>query len=264
MSVANSPLSWRTLDLGELDCAPPPPFAPLQYSLMSDDEAEAEEDSRIASLYNFASKRCDDDGKYTGDAQEFSDYVTKLGTDKAIVHGSVFMNKTVARAHFIVMALIDADGEDEPSIAECITLKKGPLKACVADGGDDAAFCLLAALESYVARMEDAASKEKEVAGFDAVLKALWEWEIVAEEPLVAWCNDERGGRHLSVPAGLARTLREGAGAAFLQCTPPPGPACTHMVQPIAEPVAPAPGGSRRAGGGRVSAVSSLGKRAAR
>ena len=239
------------------DCGSPAPR-------MSDDEAEADEDSRIASLYNFASKRCDDDGKYTGDAQEFSDYVTKLGTDKAIVHGSVFMNKTVARAHFIVMALIDADGEDEPSIAECITLKKGPLKACVADGGDDAAFCLLAALESYVARMEDAASKEKEVAGFDAVLKALWEWEIVAEEPLVAWCNDERGGRHLSVPAGLARTLREGAGAAFLQCTPPPGPPCTHMVQPIAEPVAPAPGGSRRAGGGRVSAVSSLGKRAAR
>ena len=184
---------------------------------MSSDEDEMEEDSRIATLYNFACKRCDDDGKYTGEPQEFSDKVTELGTDKAIVHGSVMLNAPVARAHFIVMALIDADGEDEPSVAECITLKRGPLKACVAQGGEDAAPCMLAALESYVARMEDAHSKEGAVAGFDAVLKALWEWEIVPEGALTAWVGDERAGRHLAVPIAVARALREGAGAAFLQ-----------------------------------------------
>ena len=54
---------------------------------MSDAEDEVEEDPRIAQLYNFVSKRYDDDGKYTGSPQELVDYVAKLGTDKAIVHG---------------------------------------------------------------------------------------------------------------------------------------------------------------------------------
>ena len=127
---------------------------------MSDAEDE-EEDPRIAQLYNFASKRYDDDGKYTGEPQEIVDYVAKLGTDKAIVHGSMMLNPTVARAYFIVMALIDADGEDEPTITECITLRRTALKALVADGGADAAQMLLAALESYVARMET--TKDSEV-----------------------------------------------------------------------------------------------------
>ena len=113
---------------------------------MSDAEDEVEEDPRIAQLYNFASKRYDDDGKYTGEPQELVDYVAKLGTDKAIVHGSMMLNPAVARAYFIVMALIDADGEDEPTVAECVTLRRTALKACVADGG---AHALLAALESY-------------------------------------------------------------------------------------------------------------------
>ena len=82
---------------------------------MSDAEDEVEEDPRIAQLYNFASKRYDDDGKYTGEPQEIVDYVAKLGTDKAIVHGSMMLNPAVARAYFIVMALVDADGEDGES-----------------------------------------------------------------------------------------------------------------------------------------------------
>ena len=56
-----------------------------------------------------------------------------------------------------------------------------------------------------------------QVAGFDAVLKALWEWEIVEEDELRAWVADERAGRHFGVPLGVARKLREGAGDAFLQ-----------------------------------------------
>ena len=216
---------------------------------MSDAEDEVEEDPRIAQLYNFASKRYDDDGKYTGEPQELVDYVAKLGTDKAIVHGSMMLNPAVARAYFIVMALIDADGEDEPTVAECVTLRRTALKACVADGGADAAQMLLAALESYVARMEDTKDRgaryparcparnrmrlsasvvatlpgpwcafrsarfpPRQVAGYDAVLKVLWEWEIVDEDTLRAWVADERAGRHFGVPLGVARPLREGAG----------------------------------------------------
>ena len=128
---------------------------------MSDAEDEVEEDPRIAQLYNFASKRYDDDGKYTGEPQEIVDYVAKLGTDKAIVHGSMMLNPAVARAYFIVMALVDADGEDEPTISECLTLRRTALKALVAAGGADAAQMLLAALESYVARMQE--TKDREV-----------------------------------------------------------------------------------------------------
>lgn len=128
---------------------------------MSDAEDEVEEDPRIAQLYNFASKRYDDDGKYTGEPQEIVDYVAKLGTDKAIVHGSMMLNPAVARAYFIVMALVDADGEDEPTISECITLRRTALKALVAAGGADSAQMLLAALESYVARMQE--TKDREV-----------------------------------------------------------------------------------------------------
>jgi hypothetical protein len=128
---------------------------------MSDAEDEVEEDPRIAQLYNFASKRYDDDGKYTGEPQEIVDYVAKLGTDKAIVHGSMMLNPAVARAYFIVMALVDADGEDEPTISECVTLRRTALKALVAAGGADAAQMLLAALESYVARMQE--TKDREV-----------------------------------------------------------------------------------------------------
>jgi len=128
---------------------------------MSDAEDEVEEDPRIAQLYNFASKRYDDDGKYTGEPQEIVDYVAKLGTDKAIVHGSMMLNPAVARAYFIVMALVDADGEDEPMISECLTLRRTALKALVAAGGADAAQMLLAALESYVARMQE--TKDREV-----------------------------------------------------------------------------------------------------
>ena len=55
-----------------------------------------------------------------------------------------------------------------------------------------------------------------QVAGYDAVLKALWEWEIIDEDTLTAWVKDERAGRHFGVPLGVARPLREGAGEAFL------------------------------------------------
>ena len=56
----------------------------------------------------------------------------------------------------------------------------------------------------------------RQVAGYDAVLKALWEWEIVDEDTLTAWVKDERAGRHFGVPLGDARQLREGPGEAFL------------------------------------------------
>ena len=63
---------------------------------------------------------------------------------------------------------------------------------------------------------QPASIASRQVAGYDAVLKALWEWEIVDEDTLTAWVKDERAGRHFGVPLGDARQLREGPGEAFL------------------------------------------------
>ena len=79
------------------------------------------------------------------------------------------------------------------------------------------AAALLAALESYVVRMEDDGAKQKNIEGYKGVLQHLWEWEVVSEDALKAWVHDERAGRHLNVPLPFARSLREGAGEAFLE-----------------------------------------------
>ena len=51
---------------------------------------------------------------------------------------------------------------------------------------------------------------------FDAVLKSLWEYEIVSEDALRAWQADERAGRLYHVSAADAQRLHE-KGREFLE-----------------------------------------------
>mmetsp|Transcript_66134 Transcript_66134/g.147649 ORF Transcript_66134/g.147649 Transcript_66134/m.147649 type:complete len:124 (-) Transcript_66134:443-814(-) len=51
---------------------------------------------------------------------------------------------------------------------------------------------------------------------FDKTLKACWEWEVVSEEAIRAWQEDERAARLLQVSVADARRLRE-RGQAFLE-----------------------------------------------
>ena len=90
---------------------------------MSDEDDDPEEDFRIARLYKVADK---------ASPEEFAALVDELGTKDALVFGGMCMDSKTARAHFVVMALIDLDDD---SLAECIEARRKLLKATVATGG---------------------------------------------------------------------------------------------------------------------------------
>ena len=97
---------------------------------MSDDEEEVEEDPRIAKLYSFAEKHCDEDGKYKGDGSDFVELLDKVGTADAIVLGGMWAGPALyCRAHFAVAALIDTD-EMTISASRCPFLKLCRLQRC--------------------------------------------------------------------------------------------------------------------------------------
>merc|ERR1719453_1432858 len=109
---------------------------------MSDSEPEdiTEEDARIVKLYTIAEKQVDGNGKYSGDVSEFVQLLDELGTKEAIVYGGMCFDANIARAHFVIMALIDAE---DISVHECVENMKAPLKAVVASGGDGAGKALI-------------------------------------------------------------------------------------------------------------------------
>jgi len=177
-------------------------------SSSDDEDEEVGEDPRIAKLYGLSDKTSPED------------YVAKLdelGTAGALVLGGMCTVAETARMHFVAMSLLDAD--EDTTLAQCIDEKRAKLKAACAGGADPqvrfAAF--LAALESFVLHLdEDEGQREANVAAFDQSLKLLWEWEIVDEEALRTWQQDERAARYLQVAAADAIRLREGPGQAFL------------------------------------------------
>ena len=104
-------------------------------SSSSDSDSEVEEDYRIAKLYGAADKST---------PLEFAALVDQLGTKDAIVYGGMCTDAPSARAHFVLMALLDAD---DGTVVECLEARLFLLKAVVAAGGDKAGFHLIAALE---------------------------------------------------------------------------------------------------------------------
>ena len=173
----------------------------------SDEDEEVGEDERISTLYSFA-------GKHS--PGEFVAKLDALGTKGAIVLGGMCTVAETARAHFAVMALLDAD--EDTTLAECVEEKRAFLKA-VNKGGDatvrHAAF--LAALESFCAHLDpEEACREANMQSFDAALKVCWEREIVSEDAIRAWQQDENAARYLQVKAADAIALRE-RGQAFLE-----------------------------------------------
>mmetsp|Transcript_21353 Transcript_21353/g.45834 ORF Transcript_21353/g.45834 Transcript_21353/m.45834 type:complete len:183 (-) Transcript_21353:412-960(-) len=173
--------------------------------MSSDEDDEAEEDWRIAKLYAAADKASADD---------FALLLDEVGTKDAIVMGGVMMDALCARAHFVVMALLDAD---DGSIAECIEGRRKLLKAAVAAGGVGAGVALLSAIEGWVcSEVEEGEAREAALSSFGEVLKAVWEWDIVSEVDLREWQADERAARNLRVHAADARRMHE-RGRVFLE-----------------------------------------------
>lgn len=174
---------------------------------MSDDEEEVEEDFRIAKLYGAADKL---------EPDAFAALVDEVGTKDAVVFGSMMMDPPAARAHFVVMALIDLD---DGSLAECVEARRKLLKAAVKAGGAGAGAALVAAIEGLLCSPSSAVegeAKEAAMSSFDAALKVMWEYEVVSEDELRAWQADERAGRNYQVSNADAVRLHE-KGREFLE-----------------------------------------------
>ena len=177
---------------------------------MSDGE---DEDPRVATLVEFAAMHTGSDGAWSGGPSTFAERLDALGVDGAVAYGGILAAKGLARAHFAAMALLDEDAEG--GVAASVKQRRVPLKGVVASGGQDAAVHLLAAVEAFVCVECEGEVKQAEVAAFGKTLKALWEWDVVAEDAVQAWVSDENAARQLTVQVGDARRLRE-AGQAFL------------------------------------------------
>ena len=179
---------------------------------MSDDEEaeEVEEDGRIAKLYSKADKAT---------PEEFAALVDELGTKDAIVYGSMCTDHPTARAHFVVMSLIDLD---DGSLAEVLEARWKVLKAVVAaDKNENGGKELIAALEGLICTASEAIEasvQETAKSDFGKALKVLWEREVVSEEQIKAWQEDERAGRHYRVSTADAQRLHE-AGREFVEWT---------------------------------------------
>jgi hypothetical protein len=171
---------------------------------MSDDEEEIEEDWRIAKLYGAADKAT---------PESFAALVDDVGTKDAVVLGGMCTDAPTARAHFVVMALIDPD---DGTLAELLEARFKLLRATVRGGGDGAGTALVAALEGLVCSDAMGDAKESTIDSFDAALKVLWEREVVSEDELRAWQKDERAGRHFRVPAKEAQQVHD-KGREFLE-----------------------------------------------
>ena len=184
----------------------------LEVDEDQDEDEEVEEDGRIVKLYSFAEKQVDSDGRWTGDAAAYVTMLDELGTrNAAICGGNMCTDHHISRAHFVVASLIDAD---EMTVAESVVAKRKPLKASVEAGGAEAGKSLVACLERYATT--DAEETATNVAEWDKVMRALWEYEIVSEEALRAWQDDERSARLLQVATKDAQAVRE-RGAAFFE-----------------------------------------------
>jgi len=157
-------------------------------SSSDEEEVEVEEDWRIAKLYGAADKAT---------PESFSALLDELGTKSAVVQGGMMLDHHIARSHFVVMALLDAD---DGSLAECIEARRALLKAAVEGGGEGAGVALVSAMEAWVCtEVEEGEAREAAISSFNAALRALFEWDVVEEEDLRAWQADERAARLLQV-----------------------------------------------------------------
>ena len=153
----------------------------------------------ISKLFMFADKHT---------PAEFVTKLDELGTKEAIVLGGLCTVPETVRAHFAVMALLDAD--EDQTLAACVEEKRATIKA-VNDGGEQAVrhAAFLAALESFVLHLDpEDGCREANVGAFDKTLRVCWERSLVEEDALRKWVEDERAAHYLQVRANDAIRLR--------------------------------------------------------
>jgi len=170
---------------------------------MSDDESEVEEDERLMQLITYSSKHSQ---------EELAGYLKELGGEDTIIYGDIYVGKALHGKTFLLLMGAACLNEEEP-LAPQIEANKVLFKIAVGDEGPDAQAALLVMLELYCCK-----ERRQELNEFSAVLKVLWNRDIVAEEQIENWCNNERAlqefsPRHFSQED--AETIRASSG--FIQ-----------------------------------------------
>jgi len=140
-----------------------------------EEESEPEDDERIMKVLTFVDKHS---------PEETAAFMEELGGEDAIIYGALWVGKPLhAKAFFLLMAA--ACLNDEQPLAPQILEKKALFKAC--RGEADAQAALLVMLELFCVKERRAGLEE-----FGDVLKVLWERDIVDQEVIEAWIENER------------------------------------------------------------------------
>lgn len=146
---------------------------------MADDdeeESETEDDERIMKLITYSSKHT---------PEELAGYLKELGGEDTVIYSDLYVGKAnFGKAHLLLMGAA-CFNEEEP-LGPQIELHKVLFKVSVGQEGEDAQAALLVMLELYCCKERREGLEE-----FSDVLKVLWNRDIVAEEVIESWWNNE-------------------------------------------------------------------------
>merc|ERR1712216_667481 len=148
---------------------------------MSDSESEPEDDPRLMQLTLKSDKVT---------PEELAAYLKELGGDDALIYGDLMIGfPKASMAHFLLMgaACLNEDGSIAPQLEEKRTLFKAVV-ACDEEMG----AALLVMLELFYFK-----ERPDHLDEFGSTLKVLWERDIVAEEQIESWVNNERALREV-------------------------------------------------------------------
>merc|ERR1740123_1073794 len=150
---------------------------------MSDSESEVEEDARIMKLIMYASNHSQ---------EELAGHLKELGGENTIIYGDLYVGFGLFGKAFLLLMGAACLNEEEP-LPPQIEKNTVLFKVAVGDEGPDAQAALLVMLELYCCN-----ERRQELGEFSAVLKVLWNSDIVAEEQIETWWNNERALQEFS------------------------------------------------------------------
>eukprot|EP00931_Biecheleriopsis_adriatica_P009918 TRINITY_DN111012_c0_g1_i1.p1 TRINITY_DN111012_c0_g1~~TRINITY_DN111012_c0_g1_i1.p1 ORF type:complete len:182 (+),score=62.57 TRINITY_DN111012_c0_g1_i1:44-589(+) len=151
---------------------------------MSDeDESEPEDDERIMKLITYSSKHSQ---------EELAGYLKELGGEDTVIYGDIYAGKAhFGRAYLLLMGAACLS-EEEP-LGPQIEEKKALFQVAVGEEGPEAQAALLVMLELFCCKERRSGLDE-----FGDTLKVLWNRDIVAEELIESWWNNERALQEFS------------------------------------------------------------------
>ena len=157
-----------------------------------DDDDEPEDDERIDEIYEYAEKH---------NPEEVAAFIREKAEEgAATIEGSIFTDKLFFSAYFLLMATLDETEPLPPQVKE----KEAFFKAWATD--EECQEALMRCFEYFVSKKED-----QDVDEFEGVLRPLWDLEVIPEEIMFQWSQDENLCRGFGVTEEDALAVREAA-----------------------------------------------------